>query len=1181
MSERQVDGAAAQRDAWARERALDVRHSFLVQAPAGSGKTGLLIQRYLALLAHVDRPERVVAMTFTRKAAAEMRERVLTALREAMAGTAMVAGQPHALVTRRLALAALAQDDRCHWQLLAQPSRMRMLTIDALAASLARQAPVATGLGAMPAFVDDASALYTRAVRAALAAADANDPTWRQFLARIDNDADRAVDLLASLLARRDQWLRLPLGAARSELRADLERALRSEVETVLARTRALFPGNFAARIAASARYAAAYFSTIAGAGDHAESLALLVVRDGVPLAVPDALESWRVLADFLLTQSDQTPAFRIQIDGRNGFPAKGNETGCAERVAAKRAMKELLNDARRVPGLAQALAAVRILPSPTYGDGAWAFVDATLLLMRQIAGRLLTVFAAEGAADFSEATLRALTALGNADDPGQLLLSVDYQLAHLLVDEFQDTSWTHRELIGRLTSGWQTGDGRTLFAVGDPMQSIYRFREAEVGIFLEAQASSQVAGIAVECLDLSRNFRSHAPIVGWVNIVFAQVLPPVSDPTRGEVAYKHVLATRGVGNEVGNEVEGADPPTLDILSSRQEEALAVVRSIRAAQRDGYTDIAILVQARRHLDAILPALRNEGIDYSAIELETLAQRLATRDLVSLTRVLTQPTDRLASLAVLRAPWCGLVLQDLLVVAQGADRRAVFEAIADPTIVAAMTTDGQARVAKLRANLHAALTERGRASLARRVRAAWLALGGPACGEGALDETGAQRFFALLGSHERGGDIADWDAFVAATERIFAEPARRTDSSVQVMTIHKAKGLEFDMVILPGLDRPTGHGDEPALRWKQREQRHRPALLLAPLRAREGAQSAPDPIYRYLQLLDAAEGFAERGRLLYVGCTRARRRLHLLATLNSKPATDKRPLHWQRPANSSALAQLWPAVHDSVAPPRVGLGAGPGAGPGTGTGTSAEGADVGVARANHDQQFEYEDAAVPTAQPLRRLSLAWQLPGPAISVGQGPGPRESTTPRLAFDWAHATAANVGTVAHRLLAQIAVEGLAAWQGIDVAREGARINTELAQEGVPAAERAEATQRIVTAITRTLADSRGRWLFDPAHTEAHSEWALAGFDRAILRHVTLDRTFVADGVRWIVDFKTGRHEGGDVRAFLDRERERYLAQLEGYARIVRELDPRPIRLALYFPLVADGWREWAFHE
>ena len=90
--------------------------------------------------------------------------------------------------------------------------------------------------------------------------------------------------------------------------------------------------------------------------------------------------------------------------------------------------------------------------------------------------------------------------------------------------------------------------------------------------------------------------------------------------------------------------------------------------------------------------------------------------------------------------------------------------------------------------------------------------------------------------------------------------------------------------------------------------------------------------------------------------------------------------------------------------------------------------------------------------------------------------------------------------------------------------------------------------------------------------------SEWALAGWDGNAIAHVTIDRTFVAEGVRWIVDFKTGTHEGADREAFLDRERERYRDQLERYAAFVRALDARPIRLGLYHPLLG-GWREWSY--
>jgi ATP-dependent exoDNAse (exonuclease V) beta subunit len=240
---------------------------------------------------------------------------------------------------------------------------------------------------------------------------------------------------------------------------------------------------------------------------------------------------------------------------------------------------------------------------------------------------------------------------------------------------------------------------------------------------------------------------------------------------------------------------------------------------------------------------------------------------AVRDIAALAHALVQPADRLASLAVLRAPWCGLLLADLLALTAVSDERTILETLVDDDVVSRLSRDGQARVARLRTGLQEASTQRGRTSLSRRVRAAWLALGGPACGDGAIDVAGAERFFALLAQHQQAGDVADWDAFNAATERLFAQPEPQVGAQVQVMTVHRAKGLEFDTVIMPGLDRPTGRGDEPALRWKQREHAGGRVLLLAPLRARAGLLSAPDPVYHYLRTLDASEDTAERGRLL--------------------------------------------------------------------------------------------------------------------------------------------------------------------------------------------------------------------------------------------------------------------------------------------------------------------------
>src|SRR5688572_18366621 len=159
--------AAPIADFTARRRALDPAGSFIVQAPAGSGKTELLIQRYLCLLAHVEHPEEIIAVTFTKKAAGEMRERVLEALEHARAGK--TPATEHEKLTLDLAAAAMARDIAQGWQIADNPSRLRIQTIDSLCAALTRQMPLLSRFGAQPESIEDASALYLEAARSTVA----------------------------------------------------------------------------------------------------------------------------------------------------------------------------------------------------------------------------------------------------------------------------------------------------------------------------------------------------------------------------------------------------------------------------------------------------------------------------------------------------------------------------------------------------------------------------------------------------------------------------------------------------------------------------------------------------------------------------------------------------------------------------------------------------------------------------------------------------------------------------------------------------------------------------------------------------------------------------------------------------------------------------------------------------
>mgnify|MGYP003345180445 FL=1 len=191
-------------DSAARRTATDPTRSFTVQAPAGSGKTELLIQRYLRLLSVVERPEAIVAITFTRKAAGEMRDRIVAALQDARAATPVT--KPHQSYTRELAVAALDRDSELGWNLLDHPGRLRVQTIDALCTEIAASMPWLARLGAMPQIVDDVRPLYREAARrTVLKLGGEHGAAIETLLNHLDGEAWKLRDLLSSMLAVRDQ----------------------------------------------------------------------------------------------------------------------------------------------------------------------------------------------------------------------------------------------------------------------------------------------------------------------------------------------------------------------------------------------------------------------------------------------------------------------------------------------------------------------------------------------------------------------------------------------------------------------------------------------------------------------------------------------------------------------------------------------------------------------------------------------------------------------------------------------------------------------------------------------------------------------------------------------------------------------------------------------------------------
>ncbi len=1098
-----------------RRRALELE-SFIVEAPAGAGKTELLTQRYLRLLATVDAPEEIIAITFTNKAAGEMRQRIQDSLTLARDGRMPEAA--HKRITFELARMALARSAELDWQIDTQPGRLRLTTIDALCAGLARQMPLLSRFGAQPAVAEDAQRHYEEAARRALDHLESRGEDEREYaeavasaLAYLDNDVARLARLLAEMLARREQWREI---AELDDPESAISEALQEMVGEELALIAAVLDESWQTPWMPLARFAAGQL----GGGrleDWTQPLA----------AAPEYLPDWRALADLLLTLKDEP---RKTVTVKNGFPA-----GKEFKAQKDRMLEGLAGlDAAAIDGLR----GLRVLPAPDHNND--AVVRALARLMKLAAAELWLVFRESGEVDFGELSSRAIAALGDELDPSELGLRLDYRIRHLLVDEFQDTSPTQIELLERLTAGWQPDDGRTLFAVGDPMQSIYRFRKADVGLFLRV-AVQGIGSLRLQPLRLSRNNRSCPEVVKWINDCFPGVFPPADDPLRGEIRYREFVATRETQAQAGVSIH----PVLaikgegDFAAAEAQRIIALIES--EWREDPARQIAVLVRARDHLTALVAAIRRHAGDwrFSAVEIEALAGRQVVQDLVSLTRALHHRGDRVHWLAILRAPWCGLCLADLHALAGDDHQATVWSLMNDAQRVERLSDDGRRRLVYLREVLGEALAGQGRQRRRRWVEDVWRKLGGPQCladGYGAQDAdalANARAFFQRLDVLDAAGRFA-LDSLEDDLGRLYAAPDAQADGRLQLMTIHKAKGLEFDTVILPGLHREPAGRDTPLLAWDSFPLAAGERLVAAPVNQRRARGNGEPTAYDFLQRMERERSRNEESRVLYVAATRAVRRLHLLGVARC----DEQGV-LMAPRAASPLARLWPAVESTFLQASA---------------TTTDDSSKLVAGDLSDFVPQLVRLTAPVA------SEHWRAP--AFSTARYGNRGETLDP---------LGAAVGIVTHAVLELVAVEP-EAWTAEAVAQRQPGFERWLASRGWPPAEARAGAARVVRMLSTTLGSADGRWVLS-RREDAGAELALTKVGAGGTAQVgVVDRCFVEDGVRWIVDYKTADLGEAADRSRLTEHAERFRVQLESYAALFAAED-LPQRLAVFY--VAHG--------
>jgi len=1187
-----------------RERALDAGRSVLVQAPAGSGKTTLLAERFLRLLAEVDEPGQVVAITFTNAAAAEMRNRILDRLRSE---------EPDALAQR-----VLQRGDRLGWRLLDLPAQLRIATIDSFCRDLALQQPLLSSLGSGLGVYEQPADLYRRAARRMLSKIDAvgDSPGGRRLSEAIealllwrDNHWQEMEDLLVAMLGQRDRWMqdfvlsREPAPTELEAVRARLEQAFVRAVRGVLEKLDGLMDATARAEALKLARFACGQ-----SGGQLYQGLAELAEFPRSPFAddarLEEAREAFVELAALLFTKDG---GFRKRVDVTMGFPP--------DCKAEKARLVALIAKLREVEGFEAALAAVRALPAVRYTEEEWAIVRACFTLLRHAAAELEVVFAEAGAVDFVQVAQIAGRVLKGEDGlPTDAAQAAADGIRHLLVDEFQDTSRRQHQLLTGLMAAWPERTGRTCFVVGDPMQSIYGFREADAELFARVKKCgfeiAEDEALRFDAVGLTANFRSARRLVEQLNAVFEQVF---AQQDGSGVEFAPAQAARGGQDADQARVElhfefvpqtgrgsAKEEAALEREAARERQTAEMVELIRGQMRrvekaratGAKHRVAVLGRTRSALGPVALALREAGIPFRAVELEKLAERPEVLDALGLARALLNPMDRVAWLGVLRAPWCGLSLAGLHNVTSADDAELVGRAV--PALLRErVELLGKPERAAAERVMHAMeeatrlRAEQPAAAVGTWLKEVWLRLGGAACVD-ATGQANVELLWSCLDRLPAGEQDLLGPALDAALEKLTAQPdpAASSECGVQLMTIHKSKGLEFEVVLVPELQARGRLGDRKMLAWLERglergltrglseaeEAGEVTEFLVAPFQAKGAERGSAKA---WVDGVIAEREKQEMRRILYVAATRAREELHLFARPAWKRVNGEMSLAEPK---TSLLKTAWPGIDAEVRARFDEWKQAQGAG---------DVLESIAAAAGESNLLTMPTPAKPTL--LRRLPAGF---GFGQSAAQISGSRErmvglEESALYARHQGGLVSRALGTAVHELLEELArLRATGDWAAARAGLAGMepRMAAMIRAAGVePTKASALAAQAMRQALDASR-DALGEWILAP-HADAESEASWAGVVGGTVRTVRVDRVFrggaepLAEGEDcwWIVDYKTAHAE--DAAEALPDLRKMFAPQVEAYGKVLRNLNGSDavIRAGLYYPrmLRFDWWQ------
>ncbi len=825
-------------DRAAREFATDPAHNVVLEASAGTGKTSVLVERYLRLLRGGVAPANILAITFTRQAAAEMRARIIGALRRD---------------------AAESPAGRVRWSALRDRlGEVTVSTVDAFCLALLREFPLEADLDPGFGIADETEIprLADEAVDRTLVVA-----------ARLAGQDAAVAMLLARLGPRR----------TRAALRGLLERRLvvPGALQRFLAGTPSDLTGEGACR-AAVGRLADRLYGLrrevelLVEAGGAEDPRAAVLARDlrrlsDLTRADAPAIRAWlERLRDAFLTR---------QGDPRKSFPLDTRATAVKRRyrqaaAALAPAVRDVLRTFERDVNVVLARA-VRVL-----------FGVVVTEYQRALRSRALL--------DFSDVLQRAVDLLRQMDEFAQSRYRLESRYHHVLVDEFQDTSRNQWELVSLLVQSWGEGSGLvadaplppTIFVVGDHKQSIYRFRDADVATFREA--TEEIAGLRAGGdvrRSISHSFRAVPGLLGFVNDLFAEI----GGGGPGRDRFRFEVRDRFPAEQLTRDEAAGD--ALGVVAAQDLEmcADAVAAEIAELLGDGQVrekggagsravrpqDVAILFRTRESHREFEGALGRRGIATHVYKGMGFFDADEIKDVRALVRFLANPSSELRAAALLRSRLVGVSDPGLLALAGE-----LSPALVGPDLPSGATSLGD--------------EDRRALALARRGVREWTGLVDRLPPAAVLDRvlSDAAYAFELRGPQaaQAQANLSKMRALVRRIQnRGYATMTRVANQidrlsagmanavveavdAVALMTVHAAKGLEFPIVFLVDLGRGT-RTHQPPVRVVADRGDGQPAVAVWPYRD-EAAEA------------ERERDVEETKRLLYVAATRPRDRLYL-------------------------------------------------------------------------------------------------------------------------------------------------------------------------------------------------------------------------------------------------------------------------------------------------------------